>query len=225
LIFNQAKLIIYEKGLLKMWKIGLKTSACLIGLTALIVSCSKDSKVAEAPKEQKLKESGALLPNLPLSTPQVDVNVKADASLVSPAGVGSTASSTTSTTTTQLANSKTKGIAESTTTTLEIVTQIIDVKEGKGAVAEKGKILSVHFVAKLASGVKFESSRDNNKPIEFTLGSGQVIKGWEKGLVGMKVGGIRQLVVPPELGYGAQALPNVPAFSTLHFEIELLQIK
>jgi FKBP-type peptidyl-prolyl cis-trans isomerase FkpA len=104
--------------------------------------------------------------------------------------------------------------------------QIEDVQLGAGATAETGKTVSVLYTGRLTDGTKFDSSADHgNQPMEFTLGEGRVIKGWEDGIVGMKVGGKRKLTLPPELGYGAQgAPPEIPPNATLVFEVELLAV-
>lgn len=102
--------------------------------------------------------------------------------------------------------------------------QTKDVLVGTGATAEPGKRASVHYVGTLIDGTKFDSSRDRNLPFEFVLGKGQVIKGWDEGLVGMKVGGKRELVIPPALGYGDKASGPIPPNSTLKFEVELLAL-
>jgi FKBP-type peptidyl-prolyl cis-trans isomerase FkpA len=97
---------------------------------------------------------------------------------------------------------------------------------GTGAEATVGKTVSVNYVGTLTNGTKFDSSYDRNQPFEFKLGSGQVIQGWDEGVAGMKVGGKRKLVIPPDLGYGAQgAGSTIPPNSTLVFEIELLDVK
>lgn len=101
-----------------------------------------------------------------------------------------------------------------------------DVKVGAGAEAVNGKKLIVHYVGALESGKRFDASRDRGKPFKFTLGDGTVIAGWDQGLVGMKEGGVRRLVVPPQLAYGARPVGNIiPPNSTLIFEIELLKVE
>jgi FKBP-type peptidyl-prolyl cis-trans isomerase len=105
---------------------------------------------------------------------------------------------------------------------LKIEDQVV----GTGAAAEVGKTVSVHYTGTLPDGSKFDSSLDRGRPFEFTLGQGRVIQGWEQGVSGMKVGGKRKLVIPPDLGYGARGFPPViPANATLHFEIELLGVR
>lgn len=104
--------------------------------------------------------------------------------------------------------------------------QIKDIKCGTGDEAAKGDTISVHYVGTLENGKKFDSSRDRGTPFDFQLGAGQVIAGWDEGLVGMKIGGLRELTIPPELGYGAAGSPPViPPNATLIFEVELLDIK
>ena len=96
---------------------------------------------------------------------------------------------------------------------------------GTGTEAVPGKTVSVNYTGTLTNGTKFDSSYDRNQPFSFTLGGGQVIKGWDEGVVGMKVGGKRKLVIPPELGYGNQVVSTIPANSALVFEIELLSVQ
>ncbi|MCI0685453.1 MAG: FKBP-type peptidyl-prolyl cis-trans isomerase [Gemmataceae bacterium] len=104
--------------------------------------------------------------------------------------------------------------------------QYIDVKVGAGAEAKKGNNVVVHYTGKLKNGKQFDSSKGRNEPFEFPLGAGKVIKGWDEGVAGMKVGGVRKLIIPPELGYGAQGAGGViPPNAELHFEVELLKVK
>ena len=101
-----------------------------------------------------------------------------------------------------------------------------DLVVGTGAEAQAGNKVSVHYVGTLTDGSKFDSSRDRDEPFEFTLGKGQVIKGWDLGVAGMKVGGKRKLVIPADMGYGARGFPPViPPNSTLVFEVELVAVK
>ena len=103
--------------------------------------------------------------------------------------------------------------------------QTQDVVVGQGEAAQPGDVLTVHYVGTLQGGQVFDSSRDRNMPFEFTLGVGQVIQGWDEGLAGMHIGGKRVVVIPPELGYGANAIGAIPANSILIFEVELLDVK
>lgn len=101
-----------------------------------------------------------------------------------------------------------------------------DLKVGKGMEAKQGDVVVVHYTGWLEDNTKFDSSKDRGRPFEFRLGEGKVIKGWEEGVVGMRVGGKRRLVIPPELGYGEMGVPGViPSNAKLIFEIELLKIK
>jgi FKBP-type peptidyl-prolyl cis-trans isomerase len=104
--------------------------------------------------------------------------------------------------------------------------KITDLKTGLGTEAINGKEVVVHYTGKLSDGKKFDSSLDRKEPFKFILGAGQVISGWDKGVLGMKIGGKRKLVIPPAMGYGATGVPGViPPNSTLHFEVELLEVK
>ncbi len=104
--------------------------------------------------------------------------------------------------------------------------QIEDLTPGTGPEAKAGKTVTVHYVGTLTDGKKFDSSRDRGEGFTFRLGAGQVIKGWDQGVAGMKVGGLRKLTIPPELGYGSQGFPGaIPPNATLIFEVELLEVK
>ncbi len=103
--------------------------------------------------------------------------------------------------------------------------KITDVQVGSGQEAKVGDHVVVHYTGKLTDGTTFDSSVPRGTPFDFTIGEGRVIAGWEQGIPGMKVGGKRTLVIPPELGYGANGYPPViPPSATLVFEVELLGI-
>ena len=100
-----------------------------------------------------------------------------------------------------------------------------DLIEGEGEVAASGHRVTVHYTGWLTDGTKFDSSLDRNDPFMFSLGAGQVIRGWDEGVEGMKVGGKRKLTIPPQLGYGAYGAGGViPPNATLVFEVELLGV-
>jgi FKBP-type peptidyl-prolyl cis-trans isomerase FkpA len=104
---------------------------------------------------------------------------------------------------------------------------IEEVQKGSGDLAVKGKTVSVHYTGKLTNGTKFDSSLDRGQPIEFPLGTGMVIKGWDQGIEGMKVGGKRKLTIPPGLAYGERGTPGgpIPPNATLVFDVELVAVK
>ena len=100
------------------------------------------------------------------------------------------------------------------------------IKEGSGPAIQVGRTAVVHYTGMFKDGTKFDSSVDRGVPLNFSLGGGEVIKGWDQGIVGMKVGEKRKLEIPPELGYGASGAGGIiPPNTTLIFEIELLEIK
>lgn len=102
---------------------------------------------------------------------------------------------------------------------------IDDVVVGSGAEAKTGNTVSVHYVGTLPNGQEFDNSNKRGEPFEFTLGEGRVIRGWEEGVAGMKVGGKRILVIPSDLAYGDQGYGPIPGKATLVFSIELLEVK
>ena len=111
------------------------------------------------------------------------------------------------------------------TITTESGLQIDELKLGDGPTAAAGNFVSVHYTGWLTDGRKFDSSKDRDEPFEFPLGRRNVIAGWDEGVQGMRVGGVRKLTIPPQLGYGARGAGGViPPNATLVFEVELLEI-
>jgi peptidylprolyl isomerase len=108
----------------------------------------------------------------------------------------------------------------------KVTLKYVDLVEGKGKEAKKGTEIQVHYTGWLTNNTKFDSSVDRKKPLDyFVLGTGMVIKGWDEGVAGMKEGGKRKLIIPPELAYGSTGRPSIPPNSTLIFEVELLKVK
>src|SRR5713226_2704430 len=104
--------------------------------------------------------------------------------------------------------------------------QIEEMVVGTGPEAQKGKLVEVHYTGWLTDGKKFDSSRDRGKPFSFQLGAGKVIKGWDEGVAGMKVGGKRKLVIPSNLAYGKSGAGGViPPDAELTFDVELIKVK
>jgi peptidylprolyl isomerase len=99
--------------------------------------------------------------------------------------------------------------------------QIVDEKIGTGAAVTSGDTININYIGTLTNGTKFDSSYDRKQPFTTQIGVGQVIKGWDEGVIGMKVGGKRKLIIPPALGYGDQTVGSIPPNSTLIFEVEL----
>ncbi len=123
------------------------------------------------------------------------------------------------------------GGSTETPTVTELIRQ--DVRTGSGAEAQSGRVVTVHYTGWLydpsrpdSKGAKFDSSRDRNEPFSFSLGAGEVIRGWDEGVAAMRVGGQRTLTIPPALGYGARGAGGViPPNATLVFEVELLEVR
>jgi peptidylprolyl isomerase len=166
------------------------------------------------------------------ASPTTTVNVAA-ASGAAATDTTSTNSTTTTTTTTTNGASAAPAGTTSISTDAKVTTKdglkytVLTQGAANAKVAKSGDQVSVHYTGWLPNGKKFDSSRDHNQPFQFALGAGQVIKGWDEGVAGMKVGEKRKLVIPAELGYGERGAGNgdIPPNSTLIFEVELLDIK
>jgi FKBP-type peptidyl-prolyl cis-trans isomerases 1 len=120
--------------------------------------------------------------------------------------------------------------SEPTGSNAEVTTEsglkYIDLVVGSGRVAAAGNLVTVHYTGWLTNGSKFDSSVDRHDPFSFPIGSGKVIRGWDEGVAGMKVGGKRKLTIPPQLGYGSRGAGGViPPNATLVFDVELLEVR
>lgn len=119
-----------------------------------------------------------------------------------------------------------KNLGEIEVTTTESGLQYIEIVEGTGASPKAGDLVVVHYTGMFLDGKKFDSSVDRNEPFQFVIGQGQVIAGWDEGVMSMKIGGKRKLTIPPHLAYGERGAGGViPPNATLEFEVELIEIK
>lgn len=117
-------------------------------------------------------------------------------------------------------------VAPGTEVTTPTGLKYVDERVGTGASPQPGSQVTVNYLGTLTNGTKFDSSYDHGQPFTFTIGRGQVIRGWDEGVMSMKVGGKRKLIIPPDLGYGARgAGASIPPNSTLNFEVELLGVQ
>ena len=155
---------------------------------------------------------------IPSASPQKDQlsQISLNSDTINATDSGSTLGAATSQTPSATGSAKTK-MDDKLIVTDEVV--------GTGAEAVSGKKVTVNYLGTLTNGTKFDSSYDRNQPFSFNLGAGEVIKGWDQGVAGMKIGGKRKLTIPPSLGYGAQDLGSIPPNSTLVFEVELLKVE
>lgn len=123
----------------------------------------------------------------------------------------------------ELGKMQTTGTVDSSKPSEEL--KIEDTKVGTGNAVKSGDTIVIHYKGTLENGTQFDSSYDRGEPFETKIGVGEVIKGWDEGVVGMKVGGKRKLIIPPSLGYGDQQVGTIPPNSTLIFDVELVEIK
>jgi FKBP-type peptidyl-prolyl cis-trans isomerase FkpA len=121
---------------------------------------------------------------------------------------------------------RTKAITKAADDNGNVKSMVIDdIKVGEGAEVKAGDTVAVHYIGTLQDGTEFDNSKKRGEPFTFTVGGGQVIKGWDEGLVGMKIGGQRVLIIPPEKAYGERGVGPIPPNATLVFAIELVEIK
>jgi peptidylprolyl isomerase len=184
-----------------LWGAGLMSVCCLIVACTQLFDTQQTSNAGQT-----------------TSTPSI-------AATESSVTVASTPSSVTATPTASSTPKKTTTGANKVVTTSSGL-KYTELKVGTGATPKTGQTVLVHYTGTLENGTKFDSSRDRGVPFEFSLGTGQVIKGWDEGISTMKVGGRRKLIIPPKLGYGARGAGGViPPNATLIFDVELLGIK
>ena len=117
------------------------------------------------------------------------------------------------------------GAAKSDTVTTASGLKYVDLKVGAGAMPQAGHKVTVHYTGWFTNGQKFDSSKDRNQPFIFAIGQGQVIRGWDEGVATMKIGGVRKLIIPPNLAYGEGGRGPIPPNSTLIFEVELFGVE
>ncbi len=154
----------------------------------------------------------------------LDRPAQAPSEMVATSTQSSVTDATTATLVADASNATQPNKGDKTVITTPSGLQYTDLVEGTGASPTTGQTVTVHYTGTLENGKKFDSSRDRGQPFQFKIGVGQVIKGWDEGVGSMKVGGRRQLTIPPELGYGARGIGPIPPNATLIFDVELLEV-
>lgn len=187
---------------------------CLVAVLAVTFTGKSATAEASSLSEQPVAEATANGSKL-----AARLISDAAAQLRSPEIAAQPTDSTTSEETTPVSETSDKLV------TTESGLQYEDIVVGTGAEPRAGQTVQVHYTGTLVDGTKFDSSRDRNQPFSFPIGTGRVIKGWDEGVISMRVGGQRRLVIPPELGYGARGAGGViPPNATLIFDVELLRV-
>ncbi len=171
----------------------------------------------EAPPPPPVPPMNEPVPN----TPAANTPANTPAANAPAAHAPSTAADDAATTEARKLGTPTKNPAHETASGLKY----IDVKTGSGPSPKTGQTAVVHYTGWLVDGTQFDSSKTRNEPFEFAVGTGGVIKGWDEGVATMKTGGVRKLIVPPDLGYGAGGQGQIPPNATLIFEVQLLNVK
>ncbi|AFZ02321.1 FKBP-type peptidyl-prolyl cis-trans isomerase [Calothrix sp. PCC 6303] len=185
----------------------------LVSICCLMVACASDTKVSETTTTTTASTTSATVTASPTATVTAAPTVTATATVTATPIVTATATPTSA-----------EGSKKVVTTASGL--KYTDVKVGTGATPKTGQTVTVHYVGTLENGTKFDSSRDRGQPFDFTIGKGEVIKGWDEGLSTMKVGGRRNLIIPAKLGYGEQGAGGaIPPNATLLFDVELLGVK
>lgn len=199
-----------------------------VGLAAAALTFTGCNNAGESPADETVVETTEVTTEGTEDTAPVEADAPAEAPADAPAAPADPAAAPADTATAPAdpaAAAPADAAAAAGEVTLPSGTTYVDVEVGTGEEAVAGKTVSVHYTGTLTNGTKFDSSLDRGEPIEFALGSGRVIQGWDEGIAGMKVGGKRKLTIPPAAGYGDSATGPIPPNSTLLFDVELMGVQ